>query len=65
MNHKGQLKRREKGFNEVFSMEKVFITWNHREFGQQHRCIGWISFKEEISLDEIYGSNIILKNSLK
>lgn len=48
-----------------FQWRKVYVTCNQGEFGQEHRCIGWISFKEAFAVHEISRSNIILKNSLK
>ena len=45
-----------------FQCKKAFIIQNRREFGQEYRCIGWIRFKEEISVHEISESNITLRN---
>ena len=56
------VERKRKSLMHFFQWKKVFIIQNQREFGQEHRCIGWISFKEEISVHEISESNITLMN---
>lgn len=63
MNHKGQWKEEKKGLMYFFFQKrKVWVTGgNQGEFGQEHRCIGWINFKKEISVYEIH---ITFKNNL-